>query len=133
MSESKKGDKNPNFGKSREEITKIKISEAKSGSNHHFYGKQLTLEHKENLSKKKSNNLPMYLNYLPAREKCYQAEGYVVSNHPSGKNKYFTSKKKTLEEKYKLATDYLNKLNNIQLQDMNAVQRLDGSGCSSKI
>ncbi len=125
MSESKKGNKNPNFGKSRNENTKLKISEAKSGGKHHFYGKQLTQEHKEKLSQKKSNELPMYLNYIPAREKCYQAEGYVVSNHPNGKNKYFTSKKKTLEEKYQLALDYLNSLN---LQDTNAVQRLDGSG-----
>jgi hypothetical protein len=46
---------------------------------------------------------------------------YLIKNNVNGK--HFTSKKYSLEEKYKQALEYLN-----QLSDTNAVQRLDGSG-----
>ncbi len=124
MRQSKIGENNPNFGKPRTDDTKKKISIAKSGEKHHFYSKELSYEHRLNLSKShKQNDLPMYMVYLKARPECYQAEGYSICNHPNGKNKHFTSKKYSLEEKYKQALEYLN-----QLSDMNAVQRLDGSG-----
>lgn len=38
-----------------------------------------------------------------------------------------SSKNKSLEE-YQLTIDYLNSINTLHLQNMNAVQRLDGSG-----
>jgi hypothetical protein len=41
----------------------------------------------------------------------YQDEGYSISNHPKGKNKTFISKKLSLNEKYKLALNYLSELN----------------------
>lgn len=126
MRQSKLGDKNPNFGKPRTDETKAKLSLAKSGEKHHFYGKELSIEHRLNLSKShKQNDLPMYMVYLKERPQCYQSEGYAITNHPNGKNKHFTSKKISLEQKYQLALDYLNSLN---FSNMNAVQRLDGSG-----
>jgi group I intron endonuclease len=124
MREAKLGKKNYNFDKPRSDITKGKISLAKKGEKHHFYNKHLSYEHKLKLSKshKKINNLPMYLIQSKHRPKQYQSEGYAVVNHPNGKNKYFTSKKFSLEEKYTMALEYLNKLNN------NDVKRLDGNG-----
>jgi hypothetical protein len=108
---SKLGSNNPNFGKSRSDKTKQKISDAKKGENHHFFGKELSYEHKIKLSiSHKTTDLPMYLVYIKARPSMYQADGYAVLNHPNGKNKYFTSKKKSLEEKYNNALNYLNSL-----------------------
>jgi group I intron endonuclease len=112
MRQSKLGENNPNFGKPRTDDTKRKISIAKSGEKHHFYGKELSYEHRLNLSTShKQNDLPMYMVYLKPRPQCYQADGYTICNHPNGKNKHFTSKKYSLDEKYKLALQYLNQLN----------------------
>ena len=111
---SKLGEKNHNFGKPRSDETKTKISNAKKGVNHHFFGKELTYEHKLNLSKShKTTELPMYMVYLKARPTQYQDEGYGISNHPNGKNKMFTSKKLSLEEKYNLSLNYLSELNSL--------------------
>jgi group I intron endonuclease len=112
---SKLGEKNHNFGKHRSDETKKKISLSKIGKNHHFFGKELSYEHKLNLSKshKKTTELPMYMVYLKERPKQYQDEGYSISNHPNGKNKTFTSKKLSLDEKYKLALNYLLELNSL--------------------
>jgi len=111
---SKLGDKNPNFGKPRNDITKEKISASKKGEKHHFFGKELSFEHKIKLSKAhKTTELPMYLVYLKARPSSYQSEGYAITNHPNGKNKYFTSGKISLNEKYQSALEYLNKLNSL--------------------
>ena len=111
MRNAKLGDKNHNFNKPRTDDCKLNISIAKSGKNHHFYGKELTYDHKLKLSKAhKNDDLPMYLIHLNERPKVYQGEGYVVINHPKLKTKYFTSKKLTMDEKYKLATSYLNSL-----------------------
>lgn len=124
MRQSKLGEKNHNYGIPRTLEAKQNISLSKSGINHHFYGKQLSLEHKLKLSKShKSNELPMYMVYVKERPHMYQYEGYAIVNHPILKNKYFTSKHLSIEEKYKKAYDYLNSC------DMNAVQRLNGSGC----
>lgn len=122
MRQSKLGDKNHNFGKPRTDTTKSKISNAKSGSNHHFYGKKLSLEHKLHLSAshKKDTILPMYLVKIKARPEHYTSEGYAVLNHPYLKNKYFTSKKLTDEQKYELANNYL------LISNTDAVQRLNG-------
>ena len=35
--------------------------------------------------------------HLKLKPKQYQDEGYMISNHPNGKNKTFTSKKLFLE------------------------------------
>ena len=114
MKLSKLGYNNPNYGKERTIETKQKISQKKSGINHHFYGKELTNDHKLKLSKShKNNNLLMYLIYLKERPSAYQAEGYAIINHPKGKNKYFTSKKLTLDDKYNLANKYLELLNTL--------------------
>lgn len=123
MRQSKLGPKNPNFGKSRTEETKRKISEAKSGENHHYYGKTFSEEHKMALSKAhKSSDLPMYMVYVKPRPQQYQADGYAIVNHPILKNKYFTSKTLTIEEKLVKAQEYL------QSYDTGAVQRLNGDG-----
>lgn len=123
MRQSKKGDKNFNFGKPRDEQTKLKISNSKKGEKHHFFGKKLSFEHKINLSKShKKDDLPMYLVKIKARPEAYSSSGYVIINHPFLKTKYFTSKKFTDEEKYSMALNYLNSYN------MNAVQRLNGNG-----
>jgi len=55
----------------------------------------------------------MYMVYIKSRPKYYQDEGYTISNHPKGKNKTFTSKKLSLEEKYKLALNYLSELDSL--------------------
>ena len=123
MRNAKLGELNHNYGKPRTNDTCKKISDAKSGEKHHFYGKELSYDHKLALSKShKSDNLPMYLVHLNERPACYQGEGYAVINHPTLKIKYFTSKKLTIEEKFKLANEYLNSC------DMDAVQRLNGNG-----
>jgi group I intron endonuclease len=127
MRQSKLGEKNHNFGKPRSAEFKALMKEKKSGANHHFFGKALTQEHKLNLSKAHKHTqpeLPMYMVYVKARPEHYCAEGYSIVNHPRLKSKYFTSKKLTLEEKHKLALDYLQ-------SDMGAVQRLDVGGSSS--
>ena len=111
MRQKKLGSNNHNFGKPRTAETKQKISFAKKGDKHHFYGKELSYNHKLNLSKshkKYDTSLPMYIAYVKERPKNYCAAGYAVSNHPIKKNKYFTSKKLSLEEKYELALEYLN-------------------------
>ena len=111
MSESKKGINNPNFGKPRSENTKNKISISKTKENHHFYGLNLSEEHVKKLSfshKKYDKDLPMYISFYAGNPQNYQSPGYVVSNHPTIKNKFFTSKKLSLEEKLKLAIKYLN-------------------------
>ena len=110
MREKKLGENNHNFGKKRTKETCEKISEKKKGEKHHFYNKTFAYEHKLNLSKshKKNDNLPMYMVYVKPREEHYCSEGYAILNHPTLKNKYFTSKKLSKEEKYNLAYNYLN-------------------------
>jgi group I intron endonuclease len=115
MRQSKLGKNNHNYGKPRSTETKIKISKAKSGKKHHFYGKKLTDEHKLKVAKshrKTNEDLPMYLVKVKARPEHYCSEGYAVVNHPNKKNKYFTSKKLTINEKYDLAFKYLNTICN---------------------
>lgn len=112
---SKLGEKNHNFGKPRSKETRQKISESKQDTKHHFFGKQLQDEHKIKaaISHRKRDcdkELPMYLVYVKPRPKNYTQEGYAVVNHPLLKNKYFTSKKLSLEEKLHLATQYLSSL-----------------------
>lgn len=116
MSLSKMGDKNPNYGKERDIKTKIKISLKKKGNKHHFYGKTLTEDHKKKLSishKKYDKTLPMYMIYIKSRPQYYCDGGYAIINHPLGKNKYFTSKKFSLDEKYNMSIKYLSELNNL--------------------
>jgi group I intron endonuclease len=110
MRQSKLGENNHNYGKPRNDSTKLAISNAKSGEKHHFYGKSLSLEHKLELSKahkKTHTELPMYIVYVKERPHNYQSSGYAVVNHPILKNKHFTSKKLTDEEKFKLALEYI--------------------------
>lgn len=106
----KLGPKNPNYGKPRTPETRAKISESRSGEKHHYYGKTLSDEHKLKLSKahKKDSGLPMYVVRIKARPKHYCSAGYAVVNHSKLKNKYFTSKKLTEDEKLKMAMNYLN-------------------------
>lgn len=128
MREAKLGDKNHNFGKPRTAETKVAISNAKSGEKHHFYNKELSVEHKLALSKahKKSHvDLPMYIVYVKERPAHYISSGYSVVNHPVLKNKYFTSKNLSDEEKLTKAYEYLH--------SMNAVQRLNGDGSSTEM
>jgi group I intron endonuclease len=122
MRQSKLGIKNPNFGKPRTEDAKIAISKAKSGENHHFFGKSFTHEHKLRLSvsHKKDTSLPMYMVKVKARPEHYTSEGYAILNHPILPKKYFTSKKLTDTEKFALANQYLS--------STDAVQRLNGDG-----
>ena len=49
----------------------------------------------------------MYLVKVPPMPKRYVAGGYAVCNHPKAKNKWYVSGKLTMEEKYKLAYEYL--------------------------
>lgn len=122
MRQSKLGVKNPNFGKPRSDEAKHAISKAKSGENHHFFGKSFTDEHKLRLSvsHKKDSTLPMYMVKVKARPEHYTSDGYAILNHPTLPTKYFTSKKLTDTEKFALATQYLS--------SMDAVQRLNGDG-----
>ena len=110
MRQAKLGDKNPNFGKPRTEEAKLAISAAKSGDKHHFYGKTFTEEHKQKVAiahRKSHLDLPMYLVYVKERPEQWQDSGYAIVNHPTLKNKYFTTKKLTDNEKYKMAIAYL--------------------------
>ena len=122
MRQSKLGIKNPNFGKPRSDEAKLAISNSKSGEKHHFFGKELTLEHKLHLSAshKRDTTLPMYMVKVKARPEHYTSEGYAIVNHPTLPTKYFTSKKLTDADKFALANNYLN--------NTDAVQRLNGDG-----
>ena len=110
MRQKKLGNLNPNFGKERTASTKLAISLSKSGENHHFYGKSFTIDHKLKLSnshKKFDQTLPMYISYCKERPAIYQSAGYAVTNHPTLKTKYFTSKHLTMDEKMFQAKEYL--------------------------
>jgi len=110
MRQAKLGDKNPNFGKPRTKEAKLAISAAKSGDKHHFYGKTFTEEHKLKVAiahRKSHSELPMYMVYIKERPETWQSSGYAIVNHPTLKNKYFTSKKLTDKEKYDIAIAYL--------------------------
>lgn len=112
---SKTGEKNPNFGKPRSDEFKQILSIKKSGENHHYFGKNLNSDHLEKLSVSHkqgglSEGLPMYMVYVKARPKQRCSEGYAIMNHPSISNKYFTSKKKSLEENLENAKKYLNQI-----------------------
>lgn len=111
MRQQKLGSKNPNYGKERDANTKLAISIAKSGVKHHFYGKSFTNIHKIRLSESHKiydSSLPMYISFCKERPAAYQSAGYAVTNHPILKNKYFTSKTMTMEEKLRKAKEYLN-------------------------
>lgn len=126
MSIMKKGSLNPNFGKPRSESTKKKISDSHRGEKHHFFNKKLSYDHKIKLSisrKKYDTALPIYIAYIKERPQQYQYAGYAVTNHPTLKNKYFTSKKYSMDEKLSMAIKYLN-----SSPDKDAVQRLDVGG-----
>jgi group I intron endonuclease len=110
MRVAKLGEKNHNFGKPRTDSAKLAISNAKSGENHHFFGKTLAEDHKIKLAishRKSHSELPMYLVYVKERPEQYQSSGYAVVNHPTKKNKYFTSKIYSDQEKYEAALVYL--------------------------
>ncbi len=111
MRQQKLGSKNPNYGKPRTESAKLAISLSKSGEKHHFYDKTFSDDHKLKLSsshKLFDKSLPMYISYYKERPEQYQSSGYAVTNHPILKNKYFTSKHLTMDEKLQLAKEYLN-------------------------
>ena len=111
MRQRKLGANNPNFGKERTASDKLAISIAKTGEKHHFYGKTFTADHKLRLSeshKKFDQTLPMYISYCKERPAQYQSAGYAVTNHLILKNKYFTSKNISMEEKLLKAKEYLN-------------------------
>jgi len=110
MRQAKLGEKNHNFGKPRSDDAKRAISAAKSGDKHHFYGKTFTEEHKLKVAiahRKSHSELPMYMVYVKERPAFWQSSGYAIVNHPTLKNKYFTSKKLADNEKYDLALSYL--------------------------
>ena len=110
MREAKLGEKNHNFGKPRSDEFKLKVSFAKSGCKHHFFGKEFSEEHKVALAtahRKSHTDLPMYVVYVKPRPGQYQGPGYAVANHPTLKNKYFTSKKLSDDEKLNQALNYL--------------------------
>jgi group I intron endonuclease len=52
-------------------------------------------------------NLPKYMTYRKENPKYHKGEGYEIKNHPTLNNKYFTSKKFNLKEKYDMAIAYL--------------------------
>jgi hypothetical protein len=45
--------------------------------------------------------------YVKERPELWQSSGYAIVNHPTLKNKYFTSKKLTDKDKYDMAMLYL--------------------------
>jgi hypothetical protein len=53
MSEVKKGENNPNYGKTASEETRKKLSEARKGEKNHNYGKIFSEEHRRKLSEAK--------------------------------------------------------------------------------
>jgi len=99
-----------------------KISEAVKGEKHGFYGKHWSEEQKNKLRVSINNNnnrcdnnkkLPMYVFYYNrinhnTTNKAIKV-GYEVRNHPRLKSKVFCSMKMPMEEKLKLALEYLSK------------------------
>lgn len=86
------------------------------GESHHNYGKKLSKEHREKISKKLIDNviryghdglkLPKYIKYVVKIDR----EGYGIYSHPLCKERTFSSKSLSLEEKKKLALNYLSDL-----------------------
>lgn len=87
------------------------------GESHHNYGKKLSEEHREKISKKLIDNvvryghdglkLPKYIKYVVKIDR----EGYGIYSHPLCKERTFSSKSLSLEEKKELALNYLSELN----------------------
>ena len=99
MSLSHMGEKNHNYGKAKSEETKAKMSKAATGKKH-------TKEHVFNQSQAhKKSGLPMYIRKAKATLK--RSEGYIVKA-PNKQTKDFRSGQLTMEEKLKLAIEYLN-------------------------
>jgi len=88
MSTSKKGNKNPNFGKKMSTQQKNEISKTKL------------------FVRKKNYDLPIYIYHYRNKHK----EGYVIKNHPQIKYKSFLSMKKNMEEKLSDAKEYIKNL-----------------------
>lgn len=87
-----------------------KISKAKSGENHHMFGKKHSEETKKKMGEaiskaRKKGNYPKYLYKFK--------DGYYIKHHPNltFQRKYFNiGKTSTDEEAYSKAIEYLNKL-----------------------
>jgi group I intron endonuclease len=105
---------NPMFGRVHSEETRQKIRETQ-------LGKILPQSQKENMSKTHSDNmkngklpprrkheLPKYIYHVISKNK----EGYEIRNHPTLKQKQFTSKTITLDENLDRAEKYLEDINN---------------------
>jgi hypothetical protein len=70
MSESHKGEKHYNYGKSLSEEHKRKLSVVQKGEKHYNYGKSLSEEHKKNISKSKEKY--HYVIYSIIENKTYE-------------------------------------------------------------
>jgi group I intron endonuclease len=104
-------------GKASEE-TKRRMSEAMRGEKHHQYGKTRTEDERKKISQTiidsvvrydhdEKTVLPKYLKYVNWTDQV----GYHIVSHPLCKQKSFTNKKYTIGEKKQIAIDYLNILN----------------------
>ena len=95
------------------EETKKQISDSKVGRNtgdkHPLYGKHHSEETKKAQSissRKNGHDLPIHMRYVKAGKRS--GEGYAIERHKTLKNKWFTSKLLTLDQKYNLAIKYYN-------------------------
>ncbi|NIO45016.1 MAG: hypothetical protein GTN36_05700 [Candidatus Aenigmarchaeota archaeon] len=113
ISESLQGSKHPNWGKKHKPETLKRMSEKQKGEKHPMYGKTHTMESRKKISNsgRKYNindNLPMYLvRYNSKKDSGYRVSYYVNNKK---KEKTFTHKALTLQEKLEKALEFHRKI-----------------------
>ena len=109
ISNSLKGDKNPNWGKKHSKETLKKMSEKQTKENHPFWNKK----HKEDSKDKISNSARKYFTDMKLPKYLRKYNGYngqigfcVTYGDGNKKNKSFSNSSLTLEEKLTLALKF---------------------------
>lgn len=89
---------------SHSEITRSKISNAKSGANHHFYGKHLSQEHKNKIAITNSLRQMGENNSFYGKKHTNESKQKIKENHydKSGANHHFYGKHLSIQHKRKL-------------------------------
>lgn len=105
MSEARKGEKNPMYGKdgpfkgkTHFDVTKAKISEAKSGANHHLFGKTHSEEVKNKMSLAHTGEKHHFFGKTHSEETKQK-----MSMGHSGENHYLFGKSQSEETKLKIS------------------------------
>jgi group I intron endonuclease len=108
ISEAKKGENHPFYGKNHSEESKKKMSEAKKGENHPFYGKNHSEESKKKISEgrkgtKHSEESKKKMSKATKGTKHSEETKKKMSEARKGENNYFYGKNHSEESKKKIS------------------------------